>query len=171
MRYLVHIDTPISLLHECSSQPEIMETPTDWIKTAEQTIAGERRNYYVSCPPWRILIVARNGLDIRRLNTGALKHVCYADCLVGWDDGQSGFVRDENKGRKHTKVTINTLYTLAPDAAQANARAAGVEIVEWSALLAKAPRSDQRVAIVARRDATAPTASRRPRSTCACRRA
>lgn len=144
MRYLVHIDTPVSLLHECSSQPEVMETPTDWIKTAEQTIAGERRNYYVACPPWRILVVTRNGLDLRKLNTREIKQVCYVDCLVGWDDGQSGFVREENKGRKHTKITISTLYTLSPDAAQANARAAGVEMIEWSALLAKSPRGDQR---------------------------
>lgn len=144
MRYLVHIDEPVVLLHDCKIADSARAVPADWLKTAEQTIAGERRNYYVACPPWRILVVTRNGLDLRRLNTGASKQVCYVDCLVGWDDGQSGFVREENKGRRHTKITISTLYTLSPEAAQANARAAGVEMIEWSALLAKAPRGDQR---------------------------
>lgn len=144
MRYLVHIDTPVRLLHECSAQLAIMETPTDWIKTAERTVGGERRNYYVACPPWRILIVTRNGLDLRRLNTGAIKQVCYVDCLVGWDEGISEFVCSKNKGRKHTKITILALHT-APDAAAAidKARAAGVELIEWSALLAKSPRGDK----------------------------
>lgn len=141
MRYLIHIDAPVGLLHECSNQPPIFDHPTDWIKTAERTVGGERRNYYVACPPWRILVVMRHGVDIRQMNVGA--PASYADALVGWDDGASDFVRQENAGRRHTKITISTLYTWTPDDARAAAGKAGVEIVEWSKLLVGAPRSDQ----------------------------
>lgn len=147
MRYLIHFDAPIMLHHKCAddmlTMAEHADIPINWTKTAERTVDSIRRLYYASCAPFRTLVVMRNGVDIRRLNMGGPQAITYATALVGWDDGTQGYVRPEDAGKRHTKITIDVLFTLTPDGARANAREAGIEIIEWSDLLRNVPRSDR----------------------------
>lgn len=147
-RYLIHIDTPVVLAHACSDEPQLEfeqwpGVPLTWTKTGEQTVNGVRRLYYAACPPHRVMVVMRNGVDLRQLNHqhGGL---LYATALVGWDEGAAGYVRQGEEGKRHTKISIDVLHTFQPDYAAANVRQHGIELTSWSALLSKAPRSDQR---------------------------
>lgn len=146
-RYLIHIDMPIAVTLRCGDTPQLEfeqwpGAPLEWVKTGEQTVDGIRRLYYAACAPHRVLLVMRGGQDARSLN--ASPGNTYATALVGWDEGTAGYVRPGEEGRRHTKISIDVIHTLMPDYAAANVRQHGIELISWSALLAKAPRSDQR---------------------------
>lgn len=146
MRYLVQMDVPIAVTEHCSADNLELEqwagVPHWWTETAQQTVDGIKRRYYAACPPYRVLVVMRTGLDLRRLNMSPGN--CYASVLVGWDEGSQGYVRATDVGRRHTKISIDTLYTFTDAYAQAHIRDQGIELITWSELLRKAPRSDQR---------------------------
>ncbi len=57
------------------------------------------RHYYVATAPF-LAIIRCDDLDL----TAARGRV--VDAQVGWDRGTPGFVREENEGHQHTKVTI-----------------------------------------------------------------
>src|SRR3990167_349 len=152
MRYLIKFDTPIQLLHACADgQDWEMEgyegVPLRWTKTAEQTVDGQKRMYYASCPPYRVLVVSQNGVDIRRfqrLPTATGPAYVYATALVGWDKGTKGYVHAGQEGRQHTKISIQTMFTFGnADQPRVSAEEAGIEIVNWSDLLRGAPRADR----------------------------
>lgn len=152
-RYLIRFDTPIQLVHRCDDGQSwdiqgFEDVPLRWTKTAEQTIDGQRRLYYAACAPYRVLVVSQNGTDIRRFQrsiaaTGPA--YVYASALVGWDDGTKGYVLPGQEGRRHTKISIHTMFTFGnADQPLVAAESAGLELVDWSELLRSAPRADQR---------------------------
>ncbi len=151
-RYLIRFDTPIQLLHTCDEGQAwevegYEDVPLRWTKTAEQTVDGMRRLYYASCAPYRVLVVSQNGLDIRRFQrppaaTGPA--YVYASALVGWDKGSRGYVRKEDEGKQHTKISIEVLFTFGnADQPRVAAEQAGLTLIDWSELLKGAPRSDR----------------------------
>jgi hypothetical protein len=63
------------------------------------TTQDNGRWYYCAAAP-ALAIVRVDGSDLASL-TGYV-----VDAQVGWDGGTPGFVREDNEGRQHTKVTI-----------------------------------------------------------------
>lgn len=107
-------------------------------KTAEQTVDGIRRFYYVSQPPWRILWVSQAGQPLE-LNGSNI----WLSMLVGWDPGTSRFVPQEAEGKQHSKFTVLTIYRMANDEIETIARQTGVTVTTLSQLIMRAPRADQ----------------------------
>lgn len=146
-RFLIHIDMPIGVVLQCGDAPQLEfdqwpGAPLEFVKTGEQTVDGIRRLYYAACPPHRVLVVMRNGVDLRKLNDASGN--TYVTALVGWDEGTNGYVRQGEEGKRHTKISIDVLHSFQPDFAAASANKYGLTLTSWSALLANAPRSDRR---------------------------
>ena len=99
------------------------------IKTGEQTMDGARRYYYAANPPRRLLIVARNGVNLEATRPGQ-----YWQALIGWDDGDNAYVLSGDEGKRHTKLTVDMLIDLPIDA---------VETIPLSTVVDRAPRSDR----------------------------
>ena len=57
------------------------------------------RKYYVAKPPW-LAIIRCDDLDLHAARQRVV------DAQIGWDQGTPGFVREENEGSRHTKITI-----------------------------------------------------------------
>lgn len=133
---LVKIDMPITIsdLSFASVDDDMLATAGILTKTAEQTVSGIRRYYYVSQTPWRILWVCQTGqpLDLAKPNL-------WASMLIGWDPGTSRFVPQEAEGKQHSKFTVLTTYQLTDD----QVAAMDATIAKLSELIAKAPRSDR----------------------------
>jgi len=65
----------------------------------ERAEHGVHRRYYVAAEPHLMILVTRD----MPLAT-CVGRVC--DCALGWHEGQYGFVRPGNQGRRHSKLTI-----------------------------------------------------------------
>lgn len=66
------------------------------------------RHYYVVRNRLAI-VVARNGIS---LSAEMVNRV--VDATMGWDDGWAGFVREQNVGKRHSKLTIYRLVDQGP---------------------------------------------------------
>lgn len=144
-RYLVRFDTPIQLLHDCADAPAVEiagfdDIPLRWVKTGEQTVGEQRRHYYASCPPYRVLVVCQNGHDLHSFQSTPDQPV-YATALVGWDDGAKGYVLPGQEGKRHTKISLLMRFTGGQ--LQQSTAHADLERIAWSELLRGAPRTDR----------------------------
>lgn len=132
---IIKIDSPVIIAtHEFTDEegnPVSPGSPGElWLKqTAEQTIDGVRRYYYSALSPHRILVATRTGKPLQPGKRG------YWKALIGWDDGTSRFTLQEDAGKRHTKITIDTTFEVPP-VEDANA-------TPLSEIVAKAPRSDR----------------------------
>ena len=92
------------------------------LRTAS-TEYGDTRRYYCAAPPYRAILVCRNGLDLLDLRGRVV------DARVGYEDAWREFCRPGNENRRHTKITIYRAL-------------AGGHAVQLSALLALSERDD-----------------------------
>ena len=108
-----------------------------FVKTAERTVDGRRRYYYAASGPRRVMIVMRNGTPLEHLN----QPNAYVKALVGWEPGTSEFALPQHAGKRHTKISIDAVWTLTPDAARALAGERGLALGNLADVLADAPRA------------------------------
>jgi len=110
----IKIDIPLALVTDTDAAPDAIRL----FPTGVRVVNGDPRSYFVMLPPTRLLIVLRNGLTF-----ADLAGMQAADALIGWDQGNPGFVREV--GKQHTKITIlgpatglidTTLSTVIADA-------------------------------------------------------
>jgi hypothetical protein len=102
--HLLHVDCPLVL----AGAPTMSGDPWVMVQTADREFLGLRRYYYVSAGPWRALLVMRNGDQLFSL----MRPDCYVKALIGWDDGERGFVRPENEGKRHTKISVDMMWLI-----------------------------------------------------------
>jgi len=60
----------------------------------------DHRRYYVTTGDRLVLLVLRNGLDLPGI-TGQV-----VDANIGWDRAVAGYARDEDIGKRRTKITV-----------------------------------------------------------------
>lgn len=108
-----------------------------FIQTAAAEVGGQQRRYYAALGDARVLLVMRCDAALDSLN----RPDAYAEALVGWDGGTPGYVLPAHAGKRHTKISIDAVWTLTPDEASALAGERGLALGNLADVLADAPRA------------------------------
>lgn len=105
----LRIDPTIAILPNTAALPHDAPGVLALYATGSQQMANsDSRRYYAALPPLRLLVVARNDIDLAALPPGT-----YVRALVGWDAGESPHTLPIHARQRHTKITIIALAASA----------------------------------------------------------
>ena len=133
-KILLRADCPLSVVGETADGGSPAYT---FIQTAAAEVGGQPRRYYAALGEARVLLVMRGDARLEHLN----QPDAYAEALVGWDGGTPGYVLPAHAGKRHTKISIDAVWTLTPDEARALAGERGLALGNLADVLADAPRA------------------------------
>lgn len=126
----IKLDIPVAQMAEGAHCPEGV---LGLLPIRQQWWGREKRFYLAAARPYLLVIVLRHGIGFASLVPGV-----FLRCVVGWHDGQYGFVPDDQRAYTHSKLSVDQVVALPLDTVEGHP-----EFVPMTGFLERVPRMDE----------------------------
>lgn len=105
----VKLDMPVAQVAPGSTSPGGV---LGLVPMQHKWVNRDKRFYLCGARPYLLLVILRHGIEFSRLMPGV-----FMRCVVGWHDGEYGFVPEEQKPYRHSKLSVDMVVAVPEGAA------------------------------------------------------